>query len=80
MCVSQGSGGIHIRVLLRKHDCFHLIDWETDSEKATGIGLIGFQKKIIIQMKFGKLEIRRMNGKELSKMEKTETQDCRGEG
>lgn len=31
-------------------------------------------------MKFGKLEVRRMNEKELSKMEKTETQDFRGEG
>lgn len=78
--MNQGCRGIHIWGRLRKHVCFHLADWATDSEKATGPGLIGFQEKIIIQIQSGKLEIRRMSGKELSKLEKTETQDCRREG
>lgn len=38
-----------------------------------------FSGEVMIETKYGKLEIRRTNGKELSNLEKAETQACRGE-
>ena len=34
----------------------------------------GFSRDVVIETKYGKLKIRRANGRELSKLKKTETQ------
>lgn len=49
-----------------------------DSEKFAGTGLTGFQEPVMIETIFEKLEIRRMNGKELSTLEKAKLEPAEG--